>query len=130
MRSALSQRFPEVNPVWVNNKTQAIAHLETCASNSDTCPRLILLDLYLPRREDGFELLNFLKNHPFTRRPPVIVISSSTNDDDIAGAYEYGAFSYIVQPNAYNDWLSCINSLRRYWWEVVTLPQYHQQYDT
>ena len=128
MRSALSQRFPEVKPVWVNNKLQAIAHLETHAADIDKCPRLILLDLYLPRREDGYELLDFVKNFSFARRPPIIVISASTADDDITGAYNFGAFSYIVKPSAYNDWLNCFNSLRRYWWEVVTLPAYHQQY--
>ena len=118
MRSAFSQRFPEVKPVWINNKLQAIAHLKTCAMDADKCPRLIIANLYLPSREEGFDLLNFISQYAFHRKPPVIVISASTADDDIASVYGTGVASYIMKPDNYANWLTCINSLRRYWWEV------------
>ena len=130
IRSALSQRFPEVKPVWVNNKAQAIRYLENHAQNTDECPRLILVDLYLPRSEDGFELLEFTRQHHFNKKPPIIVLSESTADTDISKVYDLGVFSYIVKPTNYTEWLNCFNSIRRYWWELVTLPFYHQQYDS
>ena len=128
IRSALNQRFPEVRPVWVNNKAQAITYLETHAPHTDEYPRLILVDLYLPGPEDGFELLEFISRHPFSRKPPVIVLSASTDDGDIEKVYRLGVFSYIVKPANFTDWLNCFNSLRRYWWELVTLPSYRQQH--
>ena len=93
-----------------------------------TLPRLIIVDLYLPRQRDGFELLEFIKNHPFERKPPIIVISSSIAHEDISQVYTFGVASYIVKPKNFVDWLNCFNSVRRYWWELVTLPVHHQQY--
>ncbi|MVM30431.1 response regulator [Spirosoma sp. HMF4905] len=122
IRACLTQSFPEVAPVWMNNTAQAIAYLETHAVDPVKFPRLVLADLYLPRREDGITILEFIKNHTFYRKPPVIVLSVSPSDEDIAIAYSFSAASYIVKPGNYHDWLNCFYSFRRYWWEIVKLP--------
>ncbi len=57
----------EVEPIWVNNVVQATRYLETTAADATKLPRLILADLYLPRREDGLLLLEFINTCTFYR---------------------------------------------------------------
>ena len=123
IRSALSQCFPEVEPIWVNNAPQTLKHLENCSPDESRLPRLILLDLYLPRREDSWGLLESIKNHPVYRHVPVVGLSSSQNHDDIVKSYMIGIVSYIVKPVTYHQWLTCFHTFRSYWWESVTLPK-------
>lgn len=59
-------------------------------------PRLILLDLKLPRRT-GLSFLAWMKEQGFSSRIPVIVLSSSTEPSDIAQSYVLGARSYLVK---------------------------------
>ncbi|MCX6219284.1 response regulator [Spirosoma sp.] len=122
IRSALSQCFPEVEPLWMNNTSQVTNHLNTCISTEKELPRLILTDLYLPRREDGFLLLESLKNHIIFRQLPVVVLSNSEDRKDIEQAYTFSIASYIVKPVSYHQWLNCFYTFRRYWLEAVTLP--------
>ena len=122
IRSALSQCFPEVEPIWVNNAAQTLTYLESCAPDEKKLPRLILLDLCLPRLEDGWGLLKSIKANEFFRQPPVVMLSSSRERDDIEKSYVFNVASYIVKPNTYHQWLNCFYTFRRYWWETVTLP--------
>lgn len=122
IRSVLAQCFPEVEPMWVNNAAQAIRYLETQSAGTDKLPYLIIADLYLPRREEGWQLLEFHKNHTFFRKPPIIVLSSSHDQEDIVKVYSYSVASYIVKPKTYHEWLTSFYAFRRYWWELVALP--------
>ena len=60
-------------------------------------PKIILLDLKLPRL-DGHEVLRRLKHDPRTRAIPIIVLTSSAEETDVMRTYEVGANSYIVKP--------------------------------
>lgn len=121
MRAALAQCFPEVEPVWVNNVAQAITYLKAQATEPAKIPRLVLSDLYLPRREEGLTLLEFVKNHVFYQKPPIIILSSSKDKEDIGMVYSFSS-TYIVKPGSYHEWLNCFYTFRRYWWEIVSLP--------
>lgn len=122
IRAALSQCFPEIEPVWMNNLPQAVTYLKDNSQDTDKLPRLILSDLYLPNPEEGWTMLDFVKSYPFVRRPPIIILSSSQDIKDIEKAYMLCAASYIVKPDTYHQWLNCFYTFRRYWWEVVSLP--------
>ena len=124
IRWALQQRFPEVEAIWLSDATQVVAYLETCTQHRDELPRLVLLDLYLPRRQHGWNLLQLLKTHYAYREIPVIVLSHSVNAEDISESYALRGNSYIVKPTNRENWLDCISSLRQYWWDAVTLPKY------
>jgi CheY-like chemotaxis protein len=127
IRSALAQCFPEVEPIWLNNTLQTIKYLESTANDMNKVPRLVLADLYLPRREDGLTLLDFIRNHTFCRKPPIVILSSSKDKDDIALGYSFSCSSYIIKPDSYHEWLNCFYTFRRYWWEIVTLPLLTQE---
>lgn len=62
-------------------------------------PDLILLDLVLPGKKDGFEILKELKEHPSTMQIPVIIVSNLGQDEEIARAKDMGAIEYFIKSN-------------------------------
>ena len=124
IRWALEQRFPEVEAIWMTESEQAVQYLESCLSATQELPKLILLDLYLPYRENGWSLLRAIKTHHLCREIPVIVLSQSGDAEDISESYSFRSNSYIVKPSGYEKWLECFTTLRQYWWNAVTLPTY------
>ncbi len=121
IRSALSQCFPEVEPVWLNNAGQALTYLKNCLLDETKLPKLILLGLYEPSREEGWALLKSIKAHESYQKLPLVILSDSEDRQDVTRAYALGVASYIVKPVTYTKWLACFHSFRRYWWETVTL---------
>lgn len=59
-------------------------------------PKLILLDLKMPRL-DGRGALRELRSRPETRHVPVVVVSSSDQQSDVRDCYELGANSFVVK---------------------------------
>jgi len=77
-------------------------------------PRLILLDLKMPRI-DGLEVLRRIKSDPRTCRVPVVMLSSSNEMTDIRRCYSHGANSYILKPVEFDDFLRTVAGLASYW---------------
>lgn len=77
-------------------------------------PRLVLLDLKLPKLS-GLEVLRTLKADPVTRKLPVVVLTSSREEPDVATAYELGVNSYIVKPVNFERFTSAVQDLGLYW---------------
>ena len=77
-------------------------------------PKLILLDLKLPK-VDGLEVLRAIKSDPQTQLIPVVILTSSSIERDILAGYERGASSYIVKPVNYDQFMAMVNSLGTYW---------------
>lgn len=123
VRSTLQKNLAEVRPVWVRDAQQTITYLTDCLTDTPLLPKLILLDLYLPEREDGWQLLQQLKEHPVLQRIPVVIFSNSNDRADRTKAYDQGATSFIQKPMDYEQWLTYFKNLRQYWWETVTLPR-------
>ena len=85
-------------------------------------PRVILLDLKLPR-VGGLEVLKTLKMHPVYQRIPVVVLTSSSEERDLQRAYEYGANSYIVKEIDFDNFLSIAAQMENYWCNLNILPR-------
>jgi two-component system response regulator len=77
-------------------------------------PRLVLLDLQLPRI-DGFEVLRRLRARPQTRLVPVVILSSSLEREDLATSYALGANSYIRKPVDFAEFVVTAGQLGVYW---------------
>lgn len=77
-------------------------------------PRLVLLDLKLPK-VSGLEVLAKLKANPATARIPVVMLTSSREDRDIEEAYRLGVNSYIVKPVEFENFAGAVQSLDLYW---------------
>jgi two-component system response regulator len=77
-------------------------------------PRLILLDLKLPKL-DGFGVLKRLKSDAAGRVIPVVVMTSSKMEEDVLRSYQLGANSYIVKPIDFGEFLETVARLGAYW---------------
>ena len=77
-------------------------------------PRLILLDLKLPK-VDGLEVLKAIKHNPKTRTIPVVVLTSSHEQKDMVESYNLGVNSYIVKPVAFDGFMAAVIEVGLYW---------------
>ncbi|MFD2934107.1 response regulator [Spirosoma flavum] len=124
MKEAIVQCLPEVKTALVSSEEEALLYLNQCRTEEWNYPKLILLDLYLPERQNGWRLLEQIKAMPGAMgKIPVVLLSSSNSKSDISEAYQRGCSSYLVKPQLAADWLRYFQSLRTYWWETVTLPK-------
>ncbi|MBD2754335.1 response regulator [Spirosoma validum] len=123
IKNVMQQCLPEVVPVRVDTPDKALILLHSWTTQEWEIPKLILQDLYLPDRADGWYLLDQIKAMPSPcNRIPVVVLSSSNARKDIEEAYRRGSSSYLVKPTNYEGWHAFFQELRAYWWETVTLP--------
>ena len=77
-------------------------------------PKLILLDLKLPR-VDGLEILRQIKSDEQTKLIPVVVLTSSKEETDIIESYRMGVNSYIVKPVNFDSFTKAVSELGLYW---------------
>jgi CheY-like chemotaxis protein len=77
-------------------------------------PKLVLLDLRLPK-VDGIEVLRKIKSDERTKKIPVVVLTSSRQEPDIEKCYQLGANSYIVKPVDFDKLVEAVSELGVYW---------------
>ena len=77
-------------------------------------PRLILLDLKMPK-VDGMQVLEKVKSNTATKEIPVVILTSSKEDPDLKRCYQLGANSYIVKPVDFQSFTDAVSELGMYW---------------
>jgi two-component system response regulator len=82
--------------------------------NFEDQPRLILLDLKMPK-VSGMEVLEQLKSDPKTNTIPIVVLTSSKEDPDIKNCYTLGVNSYIVKPVESENFFHVLKEIGCYW---------------
>ena len=80
----------------------------------DRPPKLILLDLKLPK-VDGMEVLKRLKSDSRTRTIPVVILTSSKEERDLVNGYGLGANSYIQKPVDFDQFRETVKQVGLYW---------------
>jgi two-component system response regulator len=114
---------PARNPIVVaRDGVEALRYLfgdeDADAAPATPClaftPRLILLDLKLPRL-DGLEVLRRMRADPRAQAVPVVVLTSSSQEEDILASYRAGANSYVRKPVAFDRFAETIRDVCHYW---------------
>lgn len=82
--------------------------------NSKEHPKLILLDLKMPK-VTGMQVLEKIKSDPDLKSIPVVILTSSKEDTDLKKCYALGANSYIVKPVDSDNFFLAIKEIGLYW---------------
>jgi two-component system response regulator len=90
--------------------------------NTNTKPKVILLDLKMPKI-GGIEVLTRLKSNELTKDIPIVVLTSSKEDPDVKSCYNLGVNSYIVKPVGFENFTKAISELGMYWLLLNQPPQ-------
>jgi two-component system, response regulator len=77
-------------------------------------PKLILLDLKLPK-VDGIEVLRRIKSDPETKFTPVVILTSSKEERDLVRGYDLGVNSYIRKPVDFDQFREMVRQVGLYW---------------
>lgn len=85
-------------------------------------PKVILLDLKLPKI-DGLEVLKTIKADKNFRYIPVVVLTSSHEEHDIVESYDLGVNSYIVKPIDFDKFVGAVCQLGLYWLVLNLSPR-------
>jgi CheY-like chemotaxis protein len=116
------------NPLQVvTDGQEAINYLKGESKYSDRqafpLPKLIVMDIKMPRRS-GFDVLQWVKGNGGTlRRIPIVIVSSSDNPSDINRAYELGANAYMVKPVNFKAVEHLFESITQYWGFQCAKPE-------
>lgn len=84
-------------------------------------PGLILLDLNMPKK-DGREALREIKSRDELKDIPIVVFTTSKAEEDIYRSYKLGVNSFITKPVTLDSLIDVMQTLGKYWFEIVTLP--------
>jgi two-component system response regulator len=84
-------------------------------------PRLILLDLKLPKL-DGLQVLARLRSDERTKLVPVVILTSSKEDQDLISGYKSGANSYVRKPVDFNQFVEAVRQIGLYWLIINESP--------
>ena len=83
-------------------------------NEENTMPKLILLDLKMPK-VDGLELLKKIKSDKDKCIIPVVVLTSSKQESDIIESYKLGVNAYIVKPVEFEKFVKAVTDLSLFW---------------
>jgi two-component system response regulator len=84
-------------------------------------PRLILLDMKLPKL-NGLDVLRRIRQDERTRYHPVVLMTSSRQESDIIAGYSLGANSYVQKPVNFDEFVDAMRDLGRYWIHINRTP--------
>ena len=84
-------------------------------------PGLVLLDLNMPRK-DGREVLREIKADPQLQSIPVVILTTSKAEEDVVRSYKDGVNSFISKPVTFAALIDVVQTLGKYWLQVVDLP--------
>jgi two-component system response regulator len=103
--------------VWVKDGVEALEFLfceGKYVGRAPGHPKLVLLDLKMPRM-DGLQVLEKMKKDERTHAIPVVMMTSSQEEGDLLASYNLGVNSYIVKPVNFDEFAETVAQVGMYW---------------
>ncbi len=111
LRRAIERAGLAVDPEFVGDGIEAVRYLES--HDWRHAPALLLLDLKMPLM-DGFEVLEWLQEHPASRPGHVVVLSSCYGQVDLSRSSGLGVDHYLVKPGDPVEFAATVKRLEGY----------------
>ena len=111
--------------LWVKDGQEALNVLlgtGTHAGRKWSPPRLVLLDLKMPK-VDGLEVLRVIRSTESLQALPVVLLTSSSEESDLIESYKLGVNSYIVKPIDFSTLSAVVAQLGYYWMAINRAPR-------
>ena len=110
---------------FVEDGEQLLAFLKRerqfAAFNDQPLPRLIILDLNMPK-VDGRAALAAIKNDSDLCSIPVIVMTTAKAEEEVRRTYALGVNSFISKPATFDGLVNVVETIGKYWIDTVALP--------
>ena len=107
---------------WAKDGVEALDFLKRRGKFANAPrPDIILLDLNLPKK-DGREVLSEIKQDDDLRSIPVVILTTSQAEEDVLRSYDLHANCYVTKPVDLDKFIVVVQSIDRFWLNVVTLP--------
>ena len=103
--------------VWVKDGAEALDYLFSegaYANRPNGYPKLVLLDLKMPRM-DGLQVLQRMKQDARTQTIPVVMMTSSREEGDMFASYKLGVNSFVVKPVDFDSFAETVAEVGMYW---------------
>ena len=109
--------------VWLKDGQEAMDFLseKNEGSQKDQKPRMILLDLRLPKI-DGLDVLRRIRTDNKTKFIPVVILTSSKDEVDMVTSYALGVNSFIHKPIEAEEFSGLIEKMCAYWLLINRAP--------
>jgi two-component system response regulator len=110
---------------WVKDGVEALEFIRCTGAyenrNPNQLPKLMLLDLKMPRL-DGIDVLRELKSDERTRAIPIVAMTSSNQDSDVAESYRLGVNGFVTKPVQFADFMEVVAKIGMFWLLVNRVP--------
>ena len=108
---------PQIDVVEDGEQALRYLHGQTGIQDNHPLPRMVLLDLKLPKI-GGIRVLEAIRQNPRTHNLVVVVMTSSAEEQDIEACYRLGVNSYVVKPVDFQEFLDVSQQVGVYWMRI------------
>lgn len=122
LKTALRNSSMKYNVVRINNKERALAFADNELAGFHPAVDMILIDPYLPHRDDGLQLLSGMRNSMHAqhlRNIPIVIFTYSDNTEGIDEYYRHRANSHLVKPPDMTGWRFYFENLLEFWSKMI-----------
>lgn len=126
IRHALRESMPDVPVVEFSNAKDVREQLAASWDSISPPPHLVLMDLYIPSRQDGLDLLlniHQLLTSKECSSVPVVVFTYSSKPEDMHASYERNANAFMTKGSNASEWSNDFKNLHNFWWNTVATPE-------
>jgi CheY-like chemotaxis protein len=112
------------NPLYIaHDGVEALEMLLGIGGRAIPFPRIILLDINMPRM-GGLEFLENIRKNELLKNISVFIMTTSNEENDKLKAYNLNVAGYILKPLSMESFVAAVTTLQSYW-KLCEFPTNH-----